>query len=579
MRFFNTELFNSLRFRIGVAFFVLCIPLMILLIFYNNYASYVVRDQVAQSNRKLVTLYLGQIDRTLMKADDYLYELIAEETDLIIIDQPDSYNTFEYQMAKIRLFNSMTANIGIQKSMDLFFIYSENNNDLVLGPSESSTFKQRDIARIKINEILQNYSADASAFCNKNWCVQQIGHDYYLTHIIRKGNVFVGAWVNVNRLMVPLRLLDFGDVGVPILTTIDDKAMGQNQTISTNVLDLSLSENSYHITGEPEKFLLVGEKSEKGDFNLIVLIPEKNIVEKLPVFQRLSYFMPVGFVLITLLLLFFLRKMILRPISSMLKAMKSIKRGNMETIIMPKRSFTEFEVMNSTFNEMVSQIEKLKINVYEEQLNHQRAELQHLQLQINPHFFLNSLNIIFHLAEGKKYELIQEMSLSLVEYFRYMFRSDMTFVSLGDEIKHTINYLNIQRMRFPNHLTYDIVSEDSWDSISVPPLIIQTFVENIIKHAVTMDELIHIQIDIKTEIYEKESKLEIIIQDTGMGFPKDILNQIKSNNFGISADGQHVGIWNIKRRLALLYQDQAKIEFSNAPHSGANVSIHLPIQP
>ena len=51
--------------------------------------------------------------------------------------------------------------------------------------------------------------------------------------------------------------------------------------------------------------------------------------------------------------------------------------------------------MNKTFNDMASQIKDLKIEVYEDKLSIQQAEMEQLKLQINPHFFLNSLNIIY----------------------------------------------------------------------------------------------------------------------------------------------------------------------------------------
>lgn len=61
----------------------------------------------------------------------------------------------------------------------------------------------------------------------------------------------------------------------------------------------------------------------------------------------------------------------------------------------------EFEIVNQRFNSMMSQIEALKIDIYEERLSKQKTELQHLQLQLNPHFFLNSLNIIYNFAQEK----------------------------------------------------------------------------------------------------------------------------------------------------------------------------------
>ncbi|WP_019004516.1 sensor histidine kinase [Cohnella laeviribosi] len=576
MRFIGKETFKSLRFRLGLAFFILCVPLMVLLYYFSYYAGYVIRDQVAKSNNNLVTLYLDQIDRTLHEADVFLYNLVAGESDLLIIDQPNAYHTSGYQTAKIRLFNNLSAAISLHESMDLFFVYSANNADLLLGSAESVTFEQRDATRNKLVDMLQHYETDASR-CERSWCVRQIGGDFFLAHILRKDNMFVGAWANVDRLMEPLQLIDFGDVGIALLSTTNHQPLSGARFIADNGIDLSLHNQPYRITGDPDKFLLVGERSEKGEFYLNVLIPEKDIVRKLPLFQRAVYIMPLAFIFFMMLLLLFMRSLILRPIGSMVTAMRRVREGNWVTHIPPTRASVEFEVMSSTFNEMISQIQKLKIDVYEEQLNRQRAELQHLQLQIKPHFFLNSLNIVYHLAKTKKYDLIMEMTLNLVEYFRYMFRSNHSFVSLEEEIRHIRNYLNIQRLRFVDHLTYEIRMDDDVGDFPVPPLVIQSFVENIIKHALTMDESIHIFIRIQLVDDDHGPGLFIEIGDNGKGFAPEILEYLHSDDPG-PLNGEHVGIWNVKRRLALLYQNRAKLTFSNVPEGGAKVEIRLPLQ-
>ena len=78
--------------------------------------------------------------------------------------------------------------------------------------------------------------------------------------------------------------------------------------------------------------------------------------------------------------------------------------------------------MNSTFNNMLEEIDKLKSDVYEEKISRQKAELKHLQGQVNPHFYLNSLNIIYTLARTGELELLEEMCTCLIDYFRYMFQ-------------------------------------------------------------------------------------------------------------------------------------------------------------
>jgi two-component system sensor histidine kinase YesM len=329
----------------------------------------------------------------------------------------------------------------------------------------------------------------------------------------------------------------------------------------------------YKLTGKNEKFLVVGEKSAKGRFSLIAVIPDSIILENLPLLRRMVSFILMGSLILFPFILFLLRKIILIPINRIMMAMRRIEDGNLEVRITYSPSVIEFDKMNQSFNRMISQIQELKINVLEEQLNHQKAELKHLQLQINPHFFMNSLNIIYNLAQVKDFALIQEMVLCLVEYFRFMFRSNMAFVALRDEVQHTLNYFRIQEMRFPKNLTYDLSVPDNLMDVVVPPLVIQTFVENTIKHAVSMDKQIHIGITIEAT---SNKKIKIRVEDTGKGFPEDVLTRLQMEMDIGNGEGHHIGIWNVQRRLRLLYQDHAQITFSNGAGHGAVIEILIP---
>src|SRR5690606_17602815 len=110
-------------------------------------------------------------------------------------------------------------------------------------------------------------------------------------------------------------------------------------------------------------------------------------------------------------------------------------------------------------------------------------------------------NIVYNLAKVKNYKLIMEMSNSLIDYFRFLFRSNTSFVRLQEELEHTRNYMHIQNLRFPEQLIWRLDAPDYLGDVPVPPLIIQSFVENSIKHAVTMEE--PLQIDVRIEFEEK----------------------------------------------------------------------------
>jgi two-component system sensor histidine kinase YesM len=138
------------------------------------------------------------------------------------------------------------------------------------------------------------------------------------------------------------------------------------------------------------------------------------------------------------------------------------------------------------------------------------------------------------------------------------------------------NYIRIQKMRFPDCLTYEIKASDFIMDILVPPQIIQLFVENTIKHALTTDKPIHLSVNIK--MYDREDKpfLKIVINDTGKGFDEVVLEKLNADVLDINENDDHIGIWNIRNTLNLLYSDEAKISFSNLKPSGASVTIEFP---
>ncbi|OPH47936.1 hypothetical protein BC351_39190 [Paenibacillus ferrarius] len=566
-------LFKSLRFKLIFGLLIIVIPIVAFMIYNNLYAIKVVRNQVAQSNKNLISLYMGQIDRNLDEVDKYLFNFAAQDTGLLVLDAQRDQNADRYSLAKIQLNNKLLKDLPSYKSMDMFFVYSEPNQDLLTVISDQVTYTRQEAVENSIMTIFQDQRDGSNQTSLKEWFMLKLGDQYYLTRVIKYGNVYIGAWADASKLMVPLNLVDLGNNGRALLVTDKFETMSNKAFVQENQINLNNVGNDYKLTGKGEKFLVVGEKSAKGRFRLIAVIPDSIILENLPFLRRMVSFILIGSLILLPFILFLLRKIILIPINRIMMAMRRIEDGNLDVRITYSPSVIEFDKMNQSFNRMISQIQELKINVLKEKLNHQKAELKHLQLQINPHFFLNSLNIIYNLAQVKDFTLIQEMALSLVEYFRFMFRSNMAFVALRDEVQHTLNYFRIQEMRFPHNLTYDLSVPDNLMDELVPPLVIQTFVENTIKHAVSMDKQVHIGITIEAI---EVNRIRIRVQDTGKGFPEDVLARLQMEMDIGNGEGHHIGIWNMQRRLRLLYQDQAQITFANGADLGAVIDILIP---
>lgn len=566
-------IFNSLLFKLFFSVLFIIGPLIVVHIVNNYYANEVIRSQVAQSNKNMLNVYMDQIDRGLQGVGHYVFQITQNNTDLYYLQYNETYDQNDYEEAKIRLFNTITNQSYFYTAIDSIFIYSTAYKDFIHTQNSTGTYIDYFTAKEEIIHLLENRPEELS---QGRWNIWKGKNNYYLLQYVKVDGVYVGAWVNMDKLIKPFKYIDFGETGRALLATPELTPITHKTFIEENKIDLTINEKKYALTGENNRFVLMKEKSKQGDFYLAALIPEKEILEKLPFLQRISSLVTFIAVLFLLFFIFIMRKLFLQPINQMVFAMKKLRKGDLDIRLPIRRNSTEFEVMNESFNHMITEIKDLKINVYEEKLNLQKAELKHLQLQINPHFFLNSLNIIYNLATVKDFALIQEMSKCLANYFRFMVRSNSYFVRLEDELKHSENYLKIQQLRFPDSFTYFIKSQPELKTCTIPPLIIQTIVENSIKHAFNLDDPLDIYIVVKND--EDPGFMTIKIQDTGDGFPEEVLNRLETDASLTTSGGERVGIWNVKQRLILLYGEKSSIHFSNEPGKGATVRIRIPKQ-
>ncbi|MEH7545820.1 two-component system sensor histidine kinase YesM [Neobacillus bataviensis] len=562
---------NSLLFKLFLSVFLIIGPLIVVHIVNNYYAVEVIRSQVAQSNKNMLNIYMDQIDKGLEGVGKYIFQITQNNTDLYFLQYNENLDPNDYEEAKIRLFNSITNQSYLYTSIDSIFIYSEAYKDLLFTQNSSDNYFARYEARDEIYQLLEKHPEELS---EGRWNIWKGAKDYYLIQFYNVDGVYVGAWVNMDKLITPFKYIDFGDTGRALLATSNLEPITNKTFIKKEKIDLTIKQKKYVITGENDRFVLMKKKSSQANFYLAALIPEKEILEKLPFLQRISSLITLLAVLFLLFFIFIMRKVFLQPINRIVFAMKKLRKGDLDIRLPANRNSTEFRVMNGTFNHMVSEIKDLKINVYEEKINLQKAELKHLQLQINPHFFLNSLNIIYNLATVKDFTVIQEMAKCLANYFRFMCRSNSYFVGLEDELKHTENYLKIQQLRFPESFKYDIVSPSEFLKCKIPPLVIQTIVENSIKHAFNLDDPLDILIVVMKD--DDPEYLNIKIQDTGEGFPEDVLCSLREDKSLTNEEGERMGIWNIKQRLSLLYHEKATILFFNELGMGATVQIRIP---
>ena len=115
------------------------------------------------------------------------------------------------------------------------------------------------------------------------------------------------------------------------------------------------------------------------------------------------------------------------------------------------------------------------------------------------------------------------------------------------------------------------------ENAAIFPFLIQVFVENAAKHALTLEEKILISVTVFPEDREEGKYVNLYISDTGKGFPEEILSRLQDGK-SISDGGDHVGITNCLKRFRYYYGKKGEIYFDNSPLGGAIVDIHIPCE-
>ncbi|MCC8103651.1 MAG: histidine kinase [Clostridiales bacterium] len=237
-----------------------------------------------------------------------------------------------------------------------------------------------------------------------------------------------------------------------------------------------------------------------------------------------------------------------------------------------ENSYVEFAEAGHVLNQLTDEIQALKIDVYEEQLARQKVELDYLQIQIRPHFYINCLNVIYSMAQVNRTTEIQELALSVTKYLRYIFQKSMEPVSVRAELEFVENYLHVLECMGSIKCECHIMLEDAMREFGIPPLLIQTFVENSIKHNMESETPIRITIAVEEVSMDGKKECRIVIGDTGRGFQENDLADFNAGIFS-GGSGYHIGLSNAVARLNLFYHSSAHLKFYNADEGGAIVEI------
>ena len=349
------------------------------------------------------------------------------------------------------------------------------------------------------------------------------------------------------------------------------QADSQQEEVQNSFISAKMSEK-YE---DAVPLISVTAPSEKAKVCLVVSVNQDEILHSIPWIQRSAYHISLLFFLVVPLLVWLIHRYLLNPMRVLHRAMSEVENGTSQYQILERAKTTEFAELYAHFNQMILTQDRLGKELIDKETFGKRMELQNLQLQIRPHFLLNSFNLLYGLVTAGKTDSAQKMILYLSDYFRYIFRSDKELETYGNELKLIREYIGVARYRHP-FISFEETHDEEVLSVPVPPLLIHNFIENVIKHALNPEGMTEIEL---TASY-KDGKAVFMIEDDGRGMDAKLCSELSRPPEQNTIDaGKHVGIKNSWRRLQFFFGSTANILVTSQPGTGTLITLEYDCTP
>ena len=258
-------------------------------------------------------------------------------------------------------------------------------------------------------------------------------------------------------------------------------------------------------------------------------------------------------------------------IYQLIDALKQVEDGKLD-INLNIESDDEFKSIGHSFNMMLGSIRHLIERHDKMALENNMAIVQMMESQFNPHFLFNTLESIRYLVKFNP-KVADKTVVNLSKLLRYSIQNTVDTVRFKEEFDFVKRYIEIMKVRFGERLEFNDNISYEVKEVSVPKMIIQPIVENAVKYGFGENvEVLRIEIS----AYIEDEKLYIIVKDDGVGIEEDLLKDLVFNLNEKYNSSDHIGLYNVHKRIELLYGIDYGLEINSEAGKGTKVVLVLP---
>lgn len=553
---------NSI-YRMFVLFLIIIVGSFLILYWYSSANLKVSLQRVAKIQMEYS---FDQLDQKVKEIELEASAVLASEDmkllQVAIVDQEDIYSYVMKVKTMQQIFQEkQKTNSGMAE----FALYWPKTQKMV---SSSSIYGSTGIKEKKVLNNLKDgkwiISENEIYFCKKyetKWA-EDDDEPYLIIRMERD-------W------LYRIKNMASGFDGGGTLCLYDDKQSlfpvnSESAQIQGKMKELDNEPGMQELSIENGRYQVVTSDIAKNGLTLVTYYPLSKML--LPV-NNITYItgavLSVALLLGALYLLMYNRN-ILMQLNMLTYKLKRVEDGDWTTQI-TELPDNEFYYVFDQFNHMIVRMNELFDETLKEQELRMQAELEQLQLQINPHFLYNSLSYIVTVAEQP--DAVRSMAVHLSRYYRYCTQKKM-ITTIKEEVSYAKSYLEIMAMR--KRIRYTIEMPKEIGELPIIPLILEPLIENAIEHGLEGCESAK-QIEIEID-WTKNGAVSFAISDDGEGMTKEQVSALKERiSRKERKEEESVGLWNVNQRLINYYSKSAALGFKRSRWGG--LTVYFMIRP
>lgn len=537
-----------------------------------GYSIWAYRQQLQYCNEATQTVVLNNLQSTLEGLTDFNQEICSSDMDFSLLSYESRQITVEQKMQSLYQLRRMITNRAPSTGAILLFNQSGSVSFYRYGKTmHGSVLTQQDLSFM--HTLPEYLSAQPDTWMNQ-WQGYESDGNIYLLYTCRLRELYICSVLDLNAFSQTyvaetdnIRYLIYNNDRI---LTNREYAQAQHLTAKELCSPTELS-NGYPFG---KNIVQTAFLSQYG-IGLASVIPVSGIWDYSRIYMTISLVTLVLICLTFSAIYSLLNQVLIYP----LQEITTVSRRLASPEDVQNVKFTELEefcAIQTALDGLLEQKKQLTIENESRRLEKEHARLQYYQLQTRSHFFLNCLKSLYSMTEKGETEKTKRMILCFSGHLRYIFHDTLSLVTLEEELAEVNDYHQIIQLDRYAPLLLDISVPSELFCCRIPPLTIQTFMENSYKYNSDGSKLLRFHVQADQIELEGKAYLRLRLSDNGKGYSPEVLASLES--IGEVFETHHVGIKNLRRRIGILYHGDYQIAFRNGYDGGAVTVIYLPIE-